>query len=98
MDAKLTIISWDNDMSSSVNDWYGEWNKNEVVQEIKDVGIKLDNPNEEWLDYVFDHVFDDPDFTFPNCVIESIKISKTFKAKFKIKDVIVIIDYQVIEK
>ena len=99
MDAKIIIISWDNDMPKNpVDDWCGEWNKSEVIQEMKDLGIKADNPDEEWLDYVFDHVFDDPGFTFPSNVIESIKISKTFKAKFKIKDVMVSIDYRVIEE
>lgn len=36
----------------------GEWSQADVEQEMKDVGIEV-NGNDEWLEYVLGHVFDE---------------------------------------
>ena len=47
--AKLTIVS-DNP------DFCGTWNKDEVVTEMKELGIEA--PEDQWLDYIFDRNFE----------------------------------------
>ena len=47
--AKLTIVS-DNP------DFCGTWNKDEVVDEMKELGIEA--PEDQWLDYIFDRNFE----------------------------------------
>ena len=46
---KLTVVS-DNP------DFCGTWNKDEVVAEMKELGIEA--PEDQWLDYVFDRNFE----------------------------------------
>ena len=36
----------------------GEWSQADVEQEMKDVGIEV-NGNDEWLEYILGHVFDE---------------------------------------
>ena len=46
---KLTVVS-DNP------DFCGTWNKDEVVTEMKELGIEA--PGDQWLDYIFDRNFE----------------------------------------
>ena len=46
---KLTVVS-DNP------DFCGTWNKDEVVAEMKELGIEA--PEDQWLDYIFDRNFE----------------------------------------
>ena len=46
---KLTVVS-DNP------DFCGTWNKDEVVAEMKELGIEA--PADSWLDYIFDRNFE----------------------------------------
>ena len=46
---KLTVVS-DNP------DFCGTWNKDEVVTEMKELGIEA--PEDSWLDYIFDRNFE----------------------------------------
>ena len=46
---KLTVVS-DNP------DFRGTWNKDEVVAEMKELGIEA--PEDQWLDYIFDRNFE----------------------------------------
>ena len=36
----------------------GQWNQADVEQEMKELGIEVKD-NEEWLEYILSHVFDD---------------------------------------
>ena len=47
--SKLTVVS-DNP------DFCGTWNKDEVVVEMKELGIEA--PEDQWLDYIFDRNFE----------------------------------------
>ena len=47
--SKLTVVS-DNP------DFCGTWNKDEVVAEMKELGIEA--PEDSWLDYIFDRNFE----------------------------------------
>ena len=47
--SKLTVVS-DNP------DFCGTWNKDEVVAEMKELGIEA--PEDQWLDYIFDRNFE----------------------------------------
>ena len=46
---KLTVVSDNPDVC-------GTWNKDEVVAEMKELGIEA--PEDQWLDYIFDRNFE----------------------------------------
>jgi len=61
----------------------GEWKQEEVEQEMKELDMKVTGQNDEWLEYILGHVFDDVEL--PSAVYDAIMSgcvqSITFKAK-----------------
>ena len=51
--SKLTVVS---DNPDFCPDFCGTWNKDEVVAEMKELGIEA--PEDQWLDYIFDRNFE----------------------------------------
>lgn len=55
-------------------DWAGEWRKDEVQRSME--GLGLDCPDGEWLEWVFDHVFDGGELKVQNELVAVIQASK----------------------
>lgn len=61
----------------------GEWNQADVEQEMKDVGIEV-NGNDEWLEYILGHVFDE--VVLPPGVYDAIMSGDVQSIIFKTKE------------
>ncbi len=61
----------------------GEWNRADVEQEMKEVGIEV-NGNDEWLEYVLGHVFDE--VVLPPGVYDAIMSGDVQSIIFKTKE------------
>lgn len=86
MNAKLKIFSED-------PDWCGQWDKKDVLEEMKDVGIEVDEPEKQWLNWVFDHNFED--VVLPQeQIIETFNALKKCEMLFKLDDMDVRIIYE----
>ena len=62
----------------------GEWNQAEVEQEMKEVGIEVKG-NDEWLEYVLGHVFDE-EVGLPEAVYNAIMSGDVQSIIFKTKE------------
>ena len=61
----------------------GEWSQADVEQEMKDVGIEV-NGNDEWLEYILGHVFDE--VVLPPGVYDAIMSGDVQSIIFKTKE------------
>lgn len=61
----------------------GEWNQADVEQEMKDAGIEVKG-NDEWLEYVLGHVFDEVEL--PEAVYNAIMSGDVQSIIFKTKE------------
>ena len=61
----------------------GEWTQAEVEQEMKEVGIEVKG-NDEWLEYILGHVFDDVEL--PEAVYNAIMSGDVQSIIFKTKE------------
>ena len=61
----------------------GEWTQADVEQEMKEVGIEVKG-NDEWLEYVLGHVFDEVEL--PKAVYDAIMFGDVQTIIFKTKD------------
>ena len=61
----------------------GEWNQADVEQEMKEVGIEV-NGNDEWLEYILGHVFDE--VVLPPGVYDAIMSGDVQSIIFKTKE------------
>ena len=60
----------------------GEWNQAEVEQEMKELDMEV-NGNDEWLEYILGHAFDDAGLPIEvyNAIMSGHVQSITFKTK-----------------
>lgn len=61
----------------------GQWSQTDVEQEMKEVGIEVKG-NDEWLEYVLGHVFDE--VVLPPGVYDAIMSGDVQSIIFKTKD------------
>ena len=66
-------------INSTNPDVIGSWTKESVEEDMEEIGLEIESPS-DWLDYLFDHVFD---FEVPcDRVLETARMSSVKSISF----------------